>query len=301
MSSTETTTEPVTLELGRYQGESIPRKEDRRLVEGQGTFVDDIRRHDMGYGHFVRSPYAHATITSIDVSPALELDGVFGTLTGDEVTIQTDPFFQIATAPGAHVKDYALAVGKVRYAGEPVVAVAARTRELARDAAELVDVEYEPLDVIVDARVALGERAPVIHDEAGTNLSWEGVYEWGDLDEAFAEADHVIAIEELHFDRFNSTPLECDAALVEYNRGTGQWTLYSNNQFPGFAAIMMGPAMRVGLDKLRFVSQDIGGGFGNKINASAARGALPALAQAQAPGAVDGSAHRLPPVDVARE
>ena len=153
----------------------------------------------------------------------------------------------------------------MRYAGEPVVAVAARTRELARDAAELVDVEYEPLDVIVDARVALGERAPVLHDEAGTNLSWEGVYEWGDLDEAFAEADHVIAIEELHFDRFNSTPLECDAALVEYNRGTGQWTLYSNNQFPGFAAIMMGPAMRVGLDKLRFVSQDIGGGFGNKI------------------------------------
>ena len=70
---------------------------------------------------------------------------------------------------------------------------------------------------------------------------------------------------ELHFDRFNSTPLECDGALVEYNRGTGQWTMYTNNQFPGFAAIMMGPAMRVGLDKLRIVTQDIGGGFGNKI------------------------------------
>ncbi|MGI9659497.1 MAG: xanthine dehydrogenase family protein molybdopterin-binding subunit, partial [Gaiellaceae bacterium] len=265
MSTTETSVEPTTLELGKYQGESIPRKEDRRLVEGQGTFVDDIRRHDMGYVHFVRSPYAHAAITSIDVAPALELEGVFGTMTGDEVAIQTDPFFQIATPPGANVKDYALAVGKVRYSGEPVVAVAARTRELARDAAELVEVEYEPLPVIVDARRALEGDAPVLHDEAGTNLSWEGVYEWGDLDEAFAEADHVVTIDELHFDRFNSTPLECDAALVEYNRGTGQWTLYSNNQFPGFAAIMMGPAMRVGLDKLRFVTQDIGGGFGNKI------------------------------------
>ena len=85
------------------------------------------------------------------------------------------------------------------------------------------------------------------------------------VDAAFAEADHVVEIGELHFDRFNSTPLELDAALVEYNRGTGQWTIHTNNQFPGFAAIMMGPAMRVGLDKLRIVTQDIGGGFGNKI------------------------------------
>ncbi len=94
---------------------------------------------------------------------------------------------------------------------------------------------------------------------------WHGTYEWGDLDAAFAEADRVVKIEELHFHRFNSTPLECDGALVEFNRGTGQWTIHTNNQFPGFAAIMMGPAIRCGLDKLRFVTQDIGGGFGNKI------------------------------------
>ncbi len=260
-----TATEKVTLERGRYQGESVPRKEDRRLLEGQGSFVDDIRRHAMGYVHFVRSPYAHASILSIDVGPALELEGVFGTLTGGEVAIATDPFFQIASPPGAHVKDYALAVGKVRYAGEPVVAVVAATRELARDAADVVEVDYEPLPVLVDARAARNDDAPVLHDDAGGNLSWEGVYEWGDLDQAFAEADRVVKIDELHFDRFNSTPLECDGALVEYDRGTEQWTIHSNNQFPGFAAIMMGPAMRVGLDRLRFVSQDIGGGFGNKI------------------------------------
>ena len=94
---------------------------------------------------------------------------------------------------------------------------------------------------------------------------WTGLYSWGDLDAAFAEADRVVKIPELHFHRFNSTPLECDGALVEFNRGVGQWTIHTNNQFPGFAAIMMGPAMKVGLDKLRFVTQDIGGGFGNKI------------------------------------
>lgn len=252
------------LERG-FVGQSFPRKEDRRLLQGQGVFTDDMKRWGMGYVYFLRSPHAHAKIVSVDVSKALELEGVYGTLTGDEVALQTDPFFQIASEPGANVRDYALAVGKVRYVGEPVVAVVAATRELARDASELVEVEYEPLPALVDARRALDDDAPILHEECGGNLAWSGVYEWGDLEAAFAEADHVVRISELHFDRFNSTPLELDAALVEYNRGTGQWTIYSNNQFPGFAVIMMGPALRVGLDKLRMVTQDIGGGFGNKI------------------------------------
>jgi 2-furoyl-CoA dehydrogenase large subunit len=249
----------------QWSGQSVPRKEDRRLVQGQGVFVDDIKRHGMGYLHFVRSPYAHAHITSIDVSSAEALDGVYGTLTGEEVAALTDPFFQIASVPGGNIKDFSLAVGKVRYVGEPVVAVVAETRELARDASEVVEVEYEPIDAVVDARLARETRTPVLHEEAGGNLMWHGVYEWGDLDAAFAEADKVVKIDELHFHRFNSTPLECDGALVEYNRGIGQWTIHTNNQFPGFAAIMMGPAMRCGIDKLRFVTQDIGGGFGNKI------------------------------------
>ncbi len=257
--------EPGTLQKGAAVGQSVPRKEDRRLVQGQGVFVDDVKRHGMGYLHFVRSPYAHAKIGMIDVSAALERPGVYGTLTGDEVAILTDPFFQIAAPPGAGVRDYALAVGKVRYVGEPVVAVVAETRELARDAAELVVVDYETLPALVDARKALDDDAPLLHEECGTNMSYSGVWEWGDLDAAFAEADHVVTIKELHFDRFNSTPLETDGALVEYNRGVGQWTITTNNQFPGFAAIMMGPALRVGLDKLRIVTQDIGGGFGNKI------------------------------------
>jgi CO/xanthine dehydrogenase Mo-binding subunit len=248
-----------------FAGQNIPRKEDKRLVQGEGVFVDDVKRHGMGYAHYVRSPYAHANILSIDVSKAESLGGVYGTLLGEEVAALTDPFFQISSPPGAHVKDYALAVGKVRHVGEPVAVVVAETRELARDAADLVEVSYEPLPALTDARRALDPDAPQLHDETGGNLSWSGLYSWGDVDAAFAEADRVITISELHFDRFNSTPLECDGALVEFNRGTGQWTIHTNNQFPGFAAIMMGPAMRTGLDKLRFVTQDIGGGFGNKI------------------------------------
>jgi CO/xanthine dehydrogenase Mo-binding subunit len=264
---TETTIAPEKVEAPQkgWGGQSVKRKEDKRLLQGEGVFVDDVKRHGMGYLHFVRSPYAHAHITRVDVSAAEAIDGVYGTLTGEEVAALTDPFFQISSVPGANIKDFALAVGKVRYVGEPVVAVVAETRELARDASELVEIDYEPLEVVIDARTAQDSDAAVLHDDAGGNLMWTGLYRWGDLESAFAEADRVIKIPELHFHRFNSTPLECDGALVEFNRGVGQWTIHTNNQFPGFAAIMMGPAMKVGLDKLRFVTQDIGGGFGNKI------------------------------------
>ena len=262
MSETATETQ-VELEVGYASGKSIPRKEDGRLVQGQGVFVDDVKRHGMGYVHFVRAPYAHAKIVSVDVSAAEALEGVYGTLTPDEVAELTDPFFELTTAPGSQIKDYALAVGRVRHIGEPVVAVVAETRELARDAADLVEVEYEPLDVIVDARKA--QDGPILHEDAGTNVVWSGTFDWGDVDGALKAADKVVKIKELHFDRFSSTPLECSAALVEYERGTGQFTIHCNHQMPGVAAIWMGPALRVPLDKLRFVTQDIGGGFGNKI------------------------------------
>jgi CO/xanthine dehydrogenase Mo-binding subunit len=266
---TETTIAPERVETEAPQkgfiGENVPRKEDRRLVQGEGVFFDDLRRHGMGYVHFVRAPYGHAAITSIDVSKAAQLEGVYGTLIGEEVAAQTDPFFELSTPPGSEIKDYALAVGKVRFQGEPVAAVVAATRDLARDAAELIEVEYEPLDTVVDGEQALAEGAPILHDDAGSNIVWAGLFDWGDYDAAVAEADRVIRIDRLHFHRFSSTPLECSGCLVEYEKATAQWTIYCNHQMPGVGAIWMGPALRCGLDKLRFVTYDIGGGFGNKI------------------------------------
>jgi len=176
-----TTDAPTTVEIQapakQWSGQNVPRKEDKRLVQGQGVFVDDVKRHGMGFVHFVRSPYAHARIVSVDVSQAETLEGVFGTLTPDEVAELSDPFFELTIEPANRIRDYALAVGKVRHVGEPVVAVAAATRELARDAAELVEVEYEPLDVLVDARQAEDDAAPLLHDEAGTNVVWSGVFD----------------------------------------------------------------------------------------------------------------------------
>ena len=263
------TTEPLVVEETEtkpgFIGVSTPRKEDKRLLQGEGTFFDDVKRHGMGYVHFVRAPYAHANITAIDVSKAAELEGVYGTLIGEEVAALTDPFFELSTPPGADMKDYALAVGKVRHMGEPVAAVVASSRELARDAAELVEVSYEPLPTLVDAEKAQAGDAPILHEEAGSNVVWQGLFDWGDYDAALAEADHVVRIERLHFDRFSSTPLECAGCVVEYDRGTQQWSIFGNHQMPGIGIIWMAPALRTGTDKLRFVSQDIGGGFGNKI------------------------------------
>ena len=173
----QTTVAPEKVEVQKgWGGQSVKRKEDKRLLQGEGVFVDDVKRHGMGYLHFVRSPYAHAHITRVDVSAAEAIDGVYGTLTGEEVAALTDPFFQISSAPGANIKDFSLAVGKVRYVGEPVVAVVAETRELARDASELVEVEYEPLPALVDARKAQDPDAPVLHDDADGNLMWTGLY-----------------------------------------------------------------------------------------------------------------------------
>src|SRR5204862_2614040 len=165
---------PAVVEEGKPQkgwaGQNVPRKEDKRLLQGEGVFFDDIKRHEMGYVHFVRAPYAHARIMSVDVSKALELEGVYGTLTGDEVAIQTDPYFELTVPPGNEIKDYCLAVGKTRYMGEPVAAVVAATRDLARDAAELVEVEYEPLPVLVDSERAQDADAPILHEDPASNV-----------------------------------------------------------------------------------------------------------------------------------
>jgi 2-furoyl-CoA dehydrogenase large subunit len=264
LSSTTITEERSEQAKRGFIGVSIPRKEDERLVQGEGTFFDDVKRHGMGYVHFVRSPYAHARIVHVDVSQALALPGVFGTLTGDEAALLTEPFSQLGRPPASTIKDYCLAVGKVRYMGDPVAAVVAATRELARDAAMIVEVEYEPLPVVVDGVSALSADAPLLHEHVETNVVFSDVFEWGDVDGAFAEADHVVKIGCLHFHRFSSTPLECSGCLVEYDRAIDEWSIVCTHHQLGICALMMGGALGVGLNKLRFQTRDIGGGFGVK-------------------------------------
>jgi len=249
-----------------WTGKSVPRKEDGRLVQGEGSFIDDLGMHGQGYAWFVRSPYAHARIVSVDPSAALALEGVYAVLTGEEAReMCVVPFFQIAPGDGARIEEWPLAVDKVRYQGDAVAVVLADSRDTARDAAELVEVEYEPLAVVVDGVEAVEHAAPVLHEKAGTNVAWHGVYDYGDIDFALEHADHVIKIDRLHFHRFSSTPLECNGAVVDWDKGSGVIDVKSNIQMPMFAAMVIGPSLGVAMNKFSFSSRDIGGAFGNKI------------------------------------
>jgi len=176
---------------GNWVGKAVPRKEENRLLRGRGKFADDIKLRNMLYLCFVRSPYAHATIVSIDTTEAEKIPGVVCTLKGSDIVSETQPFIEIAPDPGGKIRDFPLAVDKVRYQGEPVVAVVAASPRIAEDGAEAVQVEYESLEPVIDAEQALTDSS-LLHDAAGTNQVWSGTFEYGDVEKAFSDAAYVV-------------------------------------------------------------------------------------------------------------
>jgi 2-furoyl-CoA dehydrogenase large subunit len=251
-------------ENGNWVGKRLPRKEDARLLRGRGKFVDDIKLHNMLYLKFVRSPYAHAKLLSVDTSAAEALPGVICTLTGAEIAKQTQPFIEIGPPPFSEVKDYPLAVTKVRYQGEPVAAIVATSPQIADDAAELVQVDYEALDAMIDAEESLTDKV-VLHDEAGTNRVWRGVFEFGDVEKAFKDAANVVHIDKLHFHRFSSTPLENNAVIGQWDLKDERIHYWCNNSFPSFAIQFIAAHLGVRIDSISVQTFDIGGSFGIKI------------------------------------
>ena len=248
----------------KWVGKSVPRKEEERLLRGLGKFADDIKLRDMAYLRFVRSPYAHAKIVSIDASAAEKIPGVLCVLTGAEVAGQTQPFIEIAPDAGGKIRDFPIAVSKARYQGEPVVAVVAVSAGLADDGAEAVQVEYEALDAVMDAEHAL-TNASILHEEAGTNKVWQGVFEYGDVDKAFREAASVIEIDHMHFHRFSSTPLENNVVVGQWDPKDERIYYWCNNSFPSFAIQFLAAHLNVHIDRIRVQTLDIGGSFGIKI------------------------------------
>ncbi len=259
-----TITELIKPEAKLWMGQPIKRKEDPRLITGMGRFIDDVKLSGMLYAAFLRSPYAHARIKKLDVSKAERHPGVVCVLTGEEVAKLTDPFLQISPHPANKLKDYCLAVDKVHFVGEPVVAVAAETRAIAEDALELIEVEYEVLDHVLDARKALQSDAPVIHEEVGSNLVFHGTWDYGDIEGAMNSADKVVKAS-LHFHRFSSTPIETNGVVAHLDRSTGFLTIYCNNQMPMFCVPWLSFGLRFPSNRMRFITGDIGGGFGVKI------------------------------------
>lgn len=269
-------------EKKNWVGKPLPRKEEGRLLRGRGKFADDIKLREMLYLRFVRSPYAHAKITNLDVSAAEALPGVVCTLTGKEIQPLTQPFIEIGPDPCAKIQDYPLAVDKVRYQGEPVAAVVALSPRVADDAAELVQVEYEALDPVVDAEQALKDES-ILHQSAGTNKVWNGVFEYGDVGKAFREAAYVINIDHMHFHRFSSTPLENNVVIGQWDPKDDHIYYSCNNSFPSFAIQFLSAHLNVHIDRIRVQTADIGGSFGIKIT-SYPQMAVCALASKKAGG-----------------
>jgi len=253
-------------------GKSLKRREDQRFLTGAGQYTDDITLPGQTYGVFLRSPHAHARIRSIDLARAKAAPGVVAIFTGEDVAaakINGLPCgWLIHSKDGSPMKEPPhpiLAIGKVRHVGDQVALVVAESALQAKDAAELIDVDYEELAPVIDIRTADGAKSAV-HDDVPGNVC----YDWGHgdkaaVDAAFAKAAHVSTLEFAN-NRLIPNAMEPRAANAHYTRHDDSWTLYVANQNPHVERLLM-CAFVLGIpeSKLRVIAPDVGGGFGSKI------------------------------------
>jgi carbon-monoxide dehydrogenase large subunit len=248
----------------RWLGKSVARKEDDRFVRGRGTYVDDVVLPGMLHMSILRSQFAHARIRSIDTSRAAALPGVVAVVTGELLAQHNLAWMPTLSGDTQAV----LATDKVRMQGQEVACVVAETPYVAHDALELIDVDYEPLPAVTSPQQALAEGAPLIRDDKegqGDNR----VYHWeaGDAaatEAAFANAARVVTLE-THYPRSHPSPLECCGCVADVNPATGQVTIYMTSQAPHVHRTVFALVAGLPEQKIRIISPDIGGGFGNKV------------------------------------
>jgi len=252
-------------------GKSVPRKEDNRFITGKGRYTDDIKQVGQSHAYFVRSPHAHADVVSIDVEEALLAPGVIAVLTGADVTADglggLPCGWMIHSKDGSEMKQPhhpVLADNRVHYLGEPVAMVIADTALEAKNAAELVVVDWAEKQAVVS--VSEAQAAPAIYGDIPQNTC----YEWalGDSDavaKAMEKAAHVTRIE-LTNNRLIPNAMEPRAALAEYNAGSDELTLHTTSQNPHLARLILTAFVQIAPEhKLRVIAPDVGGGFGSKI------------------------------------
>jgi carbon-monoxide dehydrogenase large subunit len=254
-------------------GARVVRKEDKRFITGKGRYVDDIKLTGMTHAHFIRSPHAHAKVKKIDSSAALQLPGVVAVLTGRELVDDKVGNlicgWAITSKDGSPMKMGAwpaMAPETVRFVGQAVAVVIADSKNLARDAAEAVVVEYEELPAVADVHAAIKAGAPQLHPEAPGNQ----VYDWvigdeGATDAAFAKAANVVKLAVTN-NRLAPNAMEPRAAIADYDAAEEHFTLYTTSQNPHVARLVLSAFYNIAPEhKLRVIAPDVGGGFGSKI------------------------------------
>jgi carbon-monoxide dehydrogenase large subunit len=248
----------------RGLGHSVKRKEDERFIRGKGNYVDDIALPGMLHLELLRSPFAHARLVSIDTSRAEALPGVVAVVTGELMAQHNLAWMPTLSGDTQAV----LATDKVRFQGQEVAAVVAESAYVAKDALELIEVDYEPLPAVTTPQQALEDDAPVIRDDKEGQAS-NLIYDWeaGDkeaTDRAFAEADKVVTLD-THYPRCHPAPLECCGCVADVNPATGKATIYMTSQAPHAHRTLFALVAGLPEQNIRIVSPDIGGGFGNKV------------------------------------
>ena len=252
--------------MPKLVGQSFKRVEDPRLITGEGRYVDDVQLPRMCYAAILRSPYAHARIRHIDVSKALQTPGVVTVITGKDILGKIGPL-PCAAHPVPEMKmptHYALAVNKVYFVGHPVAVVVAEDRYLARDALDLIEVDYEELPPVTDPQKALQPDAPIIHEDLGTNLAFEWKIEGGDVDAAFAQAE-VIVRQDFVNQRLIPVPMEPRCVLAEWDAGNRLLTIWTSTQIPHLVRSLVAGMLNLPENHVRVIAPDVGGGFGQKL------------------------------------
>jgi carbon-monoxide dehydrogenase large subunit len=250
--------------MANYVGQRLKRTEDPRLIKGLAHYVDDIRLPDTLHVAFVRSVYAHARITSIDTSEALKAPGVVAVYTGKDVA-KVGPVPCASALPGLKVPDYrVLAQDKVYFVGQPIAAVVARDAYAARDAVDLVMVDYDDLPPVVDVEAA-AKGGPVIYEDFGDNIAYKLTAGEGDIDAALAASDHVLKQRIVH-QRLAPIAMEGRGVLARYFPGEEELTVWSSTQIPHLLRTQLALMIGIPENKLRVITPEVGGGFGSKLN-----------------------------------
>ncbi len=250
----------------RLIGAPIKRREDPRLVQGLSHYVDDIKLVNTLHCTFLRSDYAHADIKSIDTEAAENLSGVVKVITGSDIAGKVGSIPCAAEIEGLKVPDHpALAVGRVRFVGEPITAVVATDPYIARDALDLIEVEYDELPAVVDLDAAIESDSTVIYDEFDDNIAFTMPLDAGDVDAAFAEADHVVSQRFVN-QRLIPNSIEPRGVLAEYLPGEGTLTVWSSTQVPHHLKTILSLLLDFPEQLVRVIAPEVGGGFGSKLN-----------------------------------
>src|SRR5258706_12030768 len=247
-----------------YVAQRLKRTADPRLIKGLAHYVDDIRLPDTLLVAFVRSVYAHARINGIDTSEGLKAPGVVEFYTGKDVA-KVGPVPCASALPGLKVPDYrVLAQDKVYFVGQPIAAVVARDAYVARDALDLVMVDYDDLPVVVDVEAA-AKGGPVIYEDFGDNIAYKLTAGEGDIDAALAASDHVLKQRIVH-QRLAPIAMEGRGVLARYFPGEEELTIWSSTQIPHLLRTQLALMIGIPENKLRVITPEVGGGFGSKLN-----------------------------------